>query len=341
MSEIVRPGNVKAFAGAAQGTERLIFGELTQSDLLSDNLSTEFFRGWAGGVDVNGFPPMEYFNGFGFTATQLISYLFQRGVAEWHATQEYYHPCACMGTDGVLYRSTADSLNDNPVTSVTGAWDTDPTGKSAVFTYTSNDTHVPSARTKSIKIVAVGAGGGGGGAFDIVGAESAAGAGGAGGGAATKFTDTIDASYAVVVGSGGAGGAASSNSFGVTGGNTTVISSSTNIAANGGAGGRAMQGTSGSGRSESTDGGVASGGDTHFVGNQGGPGIVVTGELASYSPAGSSIFGGSYVETTAGVGPGDAVAKGCGGAGAAVSHTNPNQTGGAGAGGVVIITEYY
>ena len=89
MSKIVRANaDVKAFASAATGTERTVFGEVTQSDLLTDQLSVDYLRGF-GIVGANENPTREDFNALGFTSMQFIAYLHQMGVAEWNALQQY------------------------------------------------------------------------------------------------------------------------------------------------------------------------------------------------------------------------------------------------------------
>jgi len=90
MSKINRyNGNVKAFASESTGSERTIFGDLSQSNTLDANITADFFRGW-GIVGVEDNPTKQDFNGLSFTLGQLISYLHQSGVPEWNTLQEYY-----------------------------------------------------------------------------------------------------------------------------------------------------------------------------------------------------------------------------------------------------------
>lgn len=89
MPKIVRyDGNVKAFASEALATEKTTFGTAVDSDLLTDQLTPEFLRGW-GIVGASENPALQDFSAAAFTATQFISYLHQMGVAEWNANQEY------------------------------------------------------------------------------------------------------------------------------------------------------------------------------------------------------------------------------------------------------------
>lgn len=116
MTKVAHPGNMVGFGINSETGERTIFGSNTVSDLLSANLTTEFQRGWGAGVNSNGFPTMEFFNALGFTLSQAITLLYQRGVAPWSETQEYYHPALVMGSDGAIYKSIADSTGEDPTT---------------------------------------------------------------------------------------------------------------------------------------------------------------------------------------------------------------------------------
>ena len=118
MVQIARPDlNVTAFASNADNSgatlERPVFGRATVSDSLTANITSEFLRGWEQGQDINGYPPMGFFNAFGFTSTQMISYLFQRGVADWHASQEFYSG-AVTNRNGTLYIANADTTGQDP-----------------------------------------------------------------------------------------------------------------------------------------------------------------------------------------------------------------------------------
>lgn len=121
MAKIERyDGNVEAFASESLGTERTVFGGTTQSDDLSDQLTSAFLRGW-GIVGASDFPSLQDFSGAMFTATQFISYLHQMGVAEWDAAQEYETEGACCVYSGDVWkRGTSWSLGDEP--GVSGSW---------------------------------------------------------------------------------------------------------------------------------------------------------------------------------------------------------------------------
>lgn len=116
MSKIDRfVGNLLAFAANATGTKRTVFGDVTQSDVLTANINSDFLAGWENGLDLNGFPPEQFFNAIGFTATQLAAYLHQVGVAEWDSLQEY-HIGSIANSGGILYASKTNNNIGNSVT---------------------------------------------------------------------------------------------------------------------------------------------------------------------------------------------------------------------------------
>ncbi|HFY0590956.1 TPA: carbohydrate-binding protein, partial [Yersinia enterocolitica] len=90
MSKIERyAGNLRAFGSNAQGLERTLFGETTQADDLTSQVTNSFLRGW-GIVGPSENPSMEDFNAAMYTMSQFIAYQHQMGIPEWDALQEYY-----------------------------------------------------------------------------------------------------------------------------------------------------------------------------------------------------------------------------------------------------------
>lgn len=122
MGKITRAlGNLVAFASSATGTDRTIFGSLTQSDDLTDNISTEFKEGW-GIIGPSDKPPLEDFNGAMFTHGQLLAYLHQMGVAEWDGDQEFQIG-SISNSNGTLYSClTADHVSATPPESDPANW---------------------------------------------------------------------------------------------------------------------------------------------------------------------------------------------------------------------------
>jgi len=113
-------GNLAAFASTATGTNRTIFGSISQSDTLDDNITANFLTGWEiiGATDA---PSKQDFNGLSYTTTLLLSYLHQMGVAEWNTSQEYYIGSAAI-YDGEFYISKTDANVGNQPDVSTGNW---------------------------------------------------------------------------------------------------------------------------------------------------------------------------------------------------------------------------
>jgi len=108
-------GNLEAFAADALSTERTIFGDTAQSDTLDDNITTNFLRGWEI-VGVNENPTKQDFNGLAFTLGQLISYLHQRGIAEWNAAQEYFDGSVVTTLVGIYRLKSGGEGSSDPDT---------------------------------------------------------------------------------------------------------------------------------------------------------------------------------------------------------------------------------
>jgi len=114
MAKINRPNtNVKAFASEALAGERTIFDDSTSSDDLAQNLNPSFARGF-GVFGPSEFPTLEDFNGFGYTATQLVSYLYQQGVPEWTQAQTYYKNSLASVDGRIFVSSQNDNTGNNP-----------------------------------------------------------------------------------------------------------------------------------------------------------------------------------------------------------------------------------
>lgn len=121
MAKIVRyNGNLLAFASAAIGTERTLFGEVTQANDLTSQFTPDFLRGW-GIVGPSDQPTLEDFNGAMYTNGQLSAYLHQIGIAEYNAAQEYHIGSLC-NVAGVVYSSLINTNVGNTPSSSPAQW---------------------------------------------------------------------------------------------------------------------------------------------------------------------------------------------------------------------------
>jgi Repeat of unknown function (DUF5907) len=210
-----------------------------------------------------------------------------------------------------------------------------------VQTFAASGTYTPTPGMKYCQIECVGGGGGGGGSPDSTGSAVGGGGGGSGGySRRTANAATVGVSQVVTVGAAGTAG----TSAGANGGNGGVTSVGALCVANGGGG--ASGHTSGNyrgGAGANTTGAV---GDLVTAGAPGGGGSTNVNNMASLpGNGGSSFFGGG------GLAPGWAAGistvgsagtnYGSGGSGAFGDNNATTRAGGAGAAGVVVITEYF
>jgi hypothetical protein len=80
MSKVTRfNGNLAAFASNAQGLERTVFGQESQSNELTAQQTAEYLRGW-GLIGASDRPSIQDFNAAFYTLSQLLVYLHQMGV---------------------------------------------------------------------------------------------------------------------------------------------------------------------------------------------------------------------------------------------------------------------
>ena len=82
----------------------------------------DLLRGWGITFDqTQGIPPMEWFNFLFKRLDEKHTYLMQRGLPEWSATQDYTKG-SCVQFDGVSYRALKNSKNNIPNKSDSQYW---------------------------------------------------------------------------------------------------------------------------------------------------------------------------------------------------------------------------
>lgn len=281
MAKITRfNGNLVAPASAALGTERTLFGDVTQSDDLTDQFTADLLRGW-GIVGPSDQPTLQDFNAMGFTLGQIHAYLHQMGVAEYNSAQEY-HTGSISNVAGVLYVSLVDTNVGNIPALSPAQWS--PQSEHGIIFFDSAGVTawtVPPAMQLGIikpKITLV-AGGGGGARINTT-----AGGGGGAGGAAIGVVDLTGVpSVTITVGAGGAG-ATVDNTVGGNGGSSSFGAF---MSATGGEGGNTLA-------AGTRAGGQGTGGDLNIKGNNGMSsyaGVTGTDRLGG-GVGGDSLFGG-------------------------------------------------
>ncbi len=219
------------------------------------------------------------------------------------------------------------TLANSPITSV------------ASQTFTSSGTYTPTTGMVFCQIICVSGGGGGGGADSTGAVDSVGSGGGAGGVAIGVFTAAaIGGTPVVTIGAGGAGG------VGIAGSNGGASLVTGVITINGGTGGNfsiAQDVVGGGG------GTPIGGGDVQITGGDGGMGMYIgpatiyggTGGLNGYGYPSTAVSAGSTAFSGGPGNPGNGYGSGGGGA-VAVTANPGKQNGGAGASGIIYITEY-
>lgn len=214
MAKIARYiGNLKAFASAALGTERTIFGSVTQADDLTSQVNANYLRGW-GVVGPSDSPALEDFNGAMYTHGQLIAYLHQAGIAEYDAAQEYFSGSVAQ-LSGVIYISLQNSnIGNAPAAPSSTFWKSISKGQLlSVRTITASGVYTSTPGTSFVVAEVQGACAASGGAPATgAGAASIGAPGGAGAYARALITSAFSG-VTITVGLGGTGvlGAAGNN----------------------------------------------------------------------------------------------------------------------------------
>jgi len=341
MAKITRfNGNLQAFASAAIGTERTIFGSVTQANDLTSQINADFLRGW-GIVGPSDQPTIEDFNAAMYTHGQLLAYLHQVGIAEYNSAQEY-HAGSITVASGVIYRSLINTNVGNNPASSPSSWESKDSGKLIKTTVVSTTgTFTPDPRSKTFDVTLQGSGGAGGGAV-VTGASihSVGSGGGSGGIARGVFTAAqVGASIVVTLGAGGAGVAGGSGN----GGGTSTFGSL--MTATGGSGGVSGPAVSSTTSAVTSVGSAGSGSGGNIYNSSGVPGAYgLNAELGSVSGGGggSPLVGGAGGGPAVGLGQNGiaGIAPGSGGSGAANSPGSTARPGGNGITGSALILEY-
>lgn len=268
-------------------------------------------------------------SGYNSTAEIRAPWVFRPLLGATNAGLAFFQTAAnpVLDTTALVYAATGTS--------------SEPT----VQVFTANGTWTAPPGCTRIIVEVVGGGGGGGGAAGV--AAQAAGAGGGGGGGYVRRMFDISADGApisgtVTVGTGGAGGPGATPAVGGNGNTSSFAHGGTTIQATGGSGGgAAAAGTTAARGGAGGAAGVGSGGDVNGAGQGGQHGARFSGTSAYGGAGGSSGLGtGGAPSTSEGAAGAVSGAYGGGGAGGA-SNSATARDGGAGANGVVIVTEFY
>lgn len=207
-----------------------------------------------------------------------------------------------------------------------------------VQTFTSTGTYTPTANMSYCIIECVGGGGAGGGTANTA-AGLSIGGGGGGGAYSRKFASaaTIGASKTATVGAGGTPGGAGNNPGGNGGASSLGIICTANGGTGGGGSATTTGGTGGAGGTAGT-GDFSIPGQTGLWGGNSGVTTILAGSVG-WGGASTFGFGGFLNASTTPVAGTAGQVYGGGGSGSQ-SFNNGAEAGGAGAAGIVIVTEY-
>ena len=206
-----------------------------------------------------------------------------------------------------------------------------------IITIKASETYVPPAGVRAVLIEGNGGGGAGGGAPELTGSESLSlGGGGGAGGYFRKLISAPAASYAVTIGLGGV------PAVGAAGGNGGSTSFGSAASASGGQGGGSGTINAGTSSVYGGVGGAGVGGDVNAHGEAGGRGASSTGGGYGGNGASSFLGGGGLASASVLYDGYDATSPGSGGGGGVLNSSGfPSTSGGAGADGIIIVTELY
>jgi len=342
MAKIVRySGNLVPFASSSLGTERTIFGEVTQADDITSQFTPDFLRGW-GIVGPSDQPTLQDFNAVSYTHGQILAYLHQMGVAEYNAAQEYFAGSVTQDS-GIVYISLANANTGNTPASSPASWKPLAAGQLiGTQKITTSGTYTPTPGMKTCRVRGVGGGGGSGGsAATAAGTYTVTGGGASGGYSEGWFTAAqIGASISASIGIAGAAGASGPNN----GGNGGTTSLGALMVIPGGGGAVAVASTPNSSPALSiggTPGAAPTGGSlVNMTGISGTFGVgTTTSGLTTSGVGGSTPLGAGGFSTTLST-PVSGTGYGAGGSGAVTPSSFAARAGAAGTAGVLIIEEF-
>lgn len=122
MAKIIRyNGNLVPFASASLGTERTVFGDVTQADDITSQFTPDFLRGW-GIVGPSDQPTLQDFNAVSYTHGQILSYLHQAGIPEYDAAQEYFSGGVTQLSGNIYISLQNSNIGNSPDASASAWW---------------------------------------------------------------------------------------------------------------------------------------------------------------------------------------------------------------------------
>lgn len=127
--------DLKLFANDAAAQDNIaVFGSLASAnpqfskDIEAIQNLPAFLQGWAGAITGDASPALEDFNALFYVLFYQMAYLFQKGVAQWKATTDYYKGSFTTDGNGAFYASVVDNnVGNDPATDDGTHWNKFPT----------------------------------------------------------------------------------------------------------------------------------------------------------------------------------------------------------------------
>lgn len=127
--------DLKLFANDAAAQDNIaVFGSLASAnpqfskDIEAIQNLPAFLQGWAGAITGDASPALEDFNALFYVLFYQMAYLFQKGVAQWKATTDYYKGSFTTDGNGQIYSSIVDNnVGNDPATDDGTHWAKFPT----------------------------------------------------------------------------------------------------------------------------------------------------------------------------------------------------------------------
>lgn len=127
--------DLQLFANNAPAQDNIsVFGSLASNnpqftkDIEAVQSLPAFLQGWASAITGDSSPAMEDFNGLFYVLFYQMAYLFQKGIAQWKSTTDYYKGSFTTDGNGALYVSIVDNnVGNDPATDNGTHWNKFPT----------------------------------------------------------------------------------------------------------------------------------------------------------------------------------------------------------------------
>jgi hypothetical protein len=127
--------DLKIFANNAAAQDNIaVFGSLAAAnpqfskDIEAVQSLPAFLLGWDGAITGNSSPALEDMNALFYVLFYQMAYLFQKGIAQWKATTDYYKGSFTTDGNGALYVSIVDNnVGNDPATDDGTHWNNFPT----------------------------------------------------------------------------------------------------------------------------------------------------------------------------------------------------------------------